>query len=128
MRKVLLDTCGFLWWLADDPKLGQQSRAIISNPMNLVFVSAAVPWEIGIKKQLGKLVAPDNIESIIEDSGFKKLAITCFHAEQSSTLPLHHRDTFDRVMIAQSQAEGLEVITDDRHFEQYGIRVIDAHT
>lgn len=126
MRSILLDTCAFLWWISDDRRLGEFARTVIANPATKAFVSAATPWEIGIKRSLGKLRAPDNIEDIIGESGFKPLSITCFHAENAAQLPAYHKDPFDRVMIAQAQAEGLEILTADNQFLQYGIRVIEA--
>lgn len=119
-----------MWWISNAPTLGEKSKGLIANPANTIYVSAATPWEIGIKRQLGKLVAPNNIESIISESGFEELAISCFHTENAALLPLHHKDPFDRVIIAQAQAqaqaEGLEVLTSDSNFGLYGIRVIDA--
>lgn len=126
MHRILMDTCAFLWWISNDPQLGKKSKAIIADPATTVYVSAATPWEVGIKRQLGKLIAPENIEGIIDESGFEKLAISCFHGENAALLPQHHKDPFDRVIIAQAQAEGLEVITSDNNFSHYGIRVIDA--
>lgn len=128
MRSILMDTCVFLWWISDDHRLGQLAKKIIANPATSVYVSAATPWEIGIKRCLGKLQAPDNIDTIIEESGFKPLSISCFHAKNAAQLPAHHKDPFDRVMIAQAQAEGLEVLTADTQFLQYGIRVIEARS
>lgn len=126
MRRVLLDTCTFLWWISDDTRLGQLSRGIIANPASYVYVSAAVPWEIGIKRQLGKLKAPQHIEDIIEQCGFEALPISGFHGESAAQLPLHHKDPFDRIMIAQAQAEGLAIVTADNEFSTYGIRWINA--
>ena len=126
MRKVLLDTHVLLWWLADHPKLGEKSRKIITDERNDIFVSAVSIWEIAIKKNKGLLKAPDNIDAIVEDEGFSKLAISLFHGEQAGSLENIHRDPFDRMLIAQAQAEGLELLTDDKTIPKYGLRVIDA--
>nr|WP_297460595.1 type II toxin-antitoxin system VapC family toxin [uncultured Halomonas sp.] len=126
MRRLLLDTHVFLWWLADDPRLGITAREIIAEPRNTVFVSAASVWEISIKRQLGKLKAPDDLERIIEDEGFISLPIAPFHGEQAGNLPMHHRDPFDRMLIAQAQTEGLVLMTADNAFPPYGIRLIQA--
>ena len=126
MQRILMDTCAFLWWISDDPRLGEIARKVVANPATQVLVSAATPWEIGIKRQLGKLKAPRNIENIIVECGFTPLAISCFHGENAAQLPPYHKDPFDRVMIAQAQAEGLQVLTADTQFVQYGVRVIEA--
>ncbi|TDX27600.1 PIN domain nuclease of toxin-antitoxin system [Modicisalibacter xianhensis] len=127
MRRLLLDTHAFLWWLADDPKLGSRARELIADSQNRVFVSAASIWEISIKKQLGKLEAPDDMERILEEEGFLPLAIEPFHGEQAGNLPMHHRDPFDRMLIAQAQAEGLTLVTADNAFPPYGIRLVSAY-
>ncbi|KGM35612.1 type II toxin-antitoxin system VapC family toxin [Inquilinus limosus] len=126
MRSVLLDTHAFLWWLTDDSALGPAAREVIGEPRNQIFVSAATTWEIAIKRQLGKLTAPADIEAAVEEKGFAKLPISLFHGQQAGSLPLHHRDPFDRMLIAQSQAEGLELMTIDPVFRQYGVRLIEA--
>jgi PIN domain nuclease of toxin-antitoxin system len=126
MERLLLDTHAFLWWLADDPQLGEGARARIAQPANPVYVSAATGWEIGIKKALGKLQAPDDLDGVVSAEGFTHLPVTFFHGEQAGALPAHHRDPFDRMIVAQAQAEGLAVVTRDRHIKAYGIRTIDA--
>ena len=126
MRRLLVDTHVLLWWLGDDARLGPRSRDLISDPANAVFVSAATAWEISIKRSIGKLEAPEGLDGIVEEEGFEKLPISFFHAEQAGSLPQHHRDPFDRMLIAQSQAEGLEVVTADKVFAQYALRIVDA--
>jgi PIN domain nuclease of toxin-antitoxin system len=125
MKRLLLDTHTLLWWLADTPALGPASRAFIAEPGNVVFVSAASIWEISIKRALGKLSAPESLDSILEEEGFEALPIEVFHAEQAGTLPLHHRDPFDRMLVAQAQAEGLTLVTADPQMTAYGVRVLD---
>lgn len=126
MRRLLLDTHTFLWWLKDDPGLGPKAKEAIGDERNAVFVSAASGWEMAIKKTLGKLEAPDNLEAIVEDEGFSHLPITFFHAEQAGALPPHHKDPVDRMLVAQAQAEGLVIVTDDLLIPGYGIRVMKA--
>lgn len=126
MKRLLLDTHTLLWWLADDPQLGPGARALIQDERNEVYVSAASAWEISIKKALGKLVAPDDLDGIVEKEGFEKLSISFFHGEKAGELPPLHRDPFDRMLIAQAQAEGLDIITGDRAIAAYGIKTIDA--
>ena len=126
MKKILLDTHVLLWWLADHPALGKTSLGIISDERNDVYISAVSSWEIAIKKNKGLLKAPDNIDAIVEDEGFLKLAISLFHGEQAGNLKQIHRDPFDRMLIAQAQAEGLDLMTADKVMPEYGLKVIDA--
>ena len=125
MKRLLLDTHVFLWWLADNRALAVAAREHIGSPDNIVYVSAASVWEIAIKKSLGKLRAPDDVEAIVEAEGFEALPISLFHAQQAGALPPLHGDPFDRMLIAQAQAEGLILISQDRRLAQYGVRVVD---
>ena len=126
MRRLLLDTQALLWWLADDPRLGPNARLLIQDERNEVFVSAASALEIGIKKAIGKLNATDDLDGLVEGEGFDKLPVSFFHGERAGELPQLHRDPFDRMLIAQAQAEGLDIVTNDTMFNAYGVRVIDA--
>ncbi|MBI3310519.1 type II toxin-antitoxin system VapC family toxin [Serratia quinivorans] len=126
MRRLLLDTHALLWWLIDDASLGENTRKQIAEPGNVVFVSAASIWEISIKRALGKLVLPEDIFEVIEAEDFLPLPMSAFHGQQAGELPPHHHDPFDRMLIAQAQAEGLTLISADAAFPQYGIRVFDA--
>jgi PIN domain nuclease of toxin-antitoxin system len=122
MKRILLDTHVLLWWLIDSPKLGVTAREAIAAADNVVYVSAASIWEIAIKKSLGKLRAPDNFDHILEQEGFEELPVSVYHAEQAGGLPAHHRDPFDRMLIAQAQAEGLLLLSQDKQISAYGIR------
>lgn len=115
----LIDTHILLWWLSDDPQLSKKAREIISNPNNTFFVSSATAWEIGIKKSLGKLKTPDNLEKAIEDNGFFPLSITIPHGLSVSKLPKHHNDPFDKMLIIQSKMENLMLLTHDKVFKKY---------
>jgi len=126
VKRLLLDTHVLLWWLSDDPRLGHDTRQVIGDPRNQVYVSAASSWEISIKKSLGKLSAPDDMDAIVDDEDFDKLPITLFHGEQAGMLPGYHKDPFDRMLIAQAQSEGLVIITSDERITCYGIRTMDA--
>ena len=126
MKRYLLDTHVLLWWLSDDPQLGQTTRQVIADPRNDVYISAASTWEISIKRSLGKLSAPGDMDNIIDDEGFDKLPITLFHGDQAGMLPEHHKDPFDRMLIAQAQSEGLVIVTNDEKIIRYGIRIMDA--
>jgi PIN domain nuclease of toxin-antitoxin system len=125
MQRFLLDTHVLLWWLADDSQLGQQCREVIADPRNEIFVSAVTTWEISIKSGIGKLEAPEDMDSIVEDEGFSKLPISLYHGQLAGSLPQLHRDPFDRMLIAQAQAEGLILVTADEHIVEYNIRVRD---
>lgn len=120
---LLLDTHVFLWWREASPRLNARARRSISNA-EIVYVSAASEWEAAIKVGLGKLTIPGPLEPAVEESGFEKLPITFAHASAMTALPPHHRDPFDRMLIAQAQVEGLAVVTHDPHFEPYGVPMI----
>jgi len=122
LKRLLLDTHVLLWWLSDSPKLSEKVLAAISDGNNDIFVSAASVWEISIKKAIGKLEAPDDMDSIVEEEGFLKLPITLYHGQQAGDLPLLHRDPFDRMLVAQAQAEGLTIATSDINIPRYGVR------
>jgi PIN domain nuclease of toxin-antitoxin system len=126
VKRLLLDTHVLLWWLSADNSLGTEAKHLISSGDNVAYVSAASIWEISIKRALGKLKAPADFAAILETEGFDQLPIDVFHAEQAGDLPLLHRDPFDRMLVAQAQAEGLNIITADARIKQYGVRVIDA--
>jgi PIN domain nuclease of toxin-antitoxin system len=126
MKRVLVDTHVLLWWLNGDEALGQQARSIISNAENDIFVSAATSWEIAIKRKKGLLVVPEDMDSLIAEAGFKSLPISIFHGERAGDLQLYHNDPFDRMLIAQAQAEGLQLMTKDSQFPNYGISLINA--
>ncbi|MDE0675579.1 MAG: type II toxin-antitoxin system VapC family toxin [Acidimicrobiia bacterium] len=124
MRRLLLDTHVVLWWLSDDQRLDEGARRLIANPANHAAVSAASVWEMAIKSSIGKLSAPDGVEKAILACGFAPLAITIEHAARVGELPLHHRDPFDRMLIAQAQLEGLELLTADGRLGEYSVRVV----
>jgi PIN domain nuclease of toxin-antitoxin system len=125
MRRLLLDTHVLLWWLADNPALGRKARKLIADPRNEVFISAVTSWEIAIKKTAGKLEAPDDIDTIVEDEGFSKLPISLYHGEVAGKLPLHHKDPFDRMLIAQSITIPLVLMTNDDSIRQYDVQTLD---
>lgn len=128
MRQFLLDTHVFLWWLAGDPVLGPKTLKFIRDPRNDVFVSAVTSWEIAIKKATGKLEAPDEIDTIVDDEGFRELAISLYHCEIAGALPMHHKDPFDRILIAQATLQGLQLVTNDKFIQQYDVRIHDLFT
>jgi len=123
---LLLDTHVLLWWLDDDPNLSRQARTAIADGRNLVFISAAVIWEIQIKYALGKLKIPANFREVLEQQEFEPLDITMEHAYTVADLPPHHSDPFDRMLVAQAKVESLTIITRDNHIKKYKISLIKA--
>jgi PIN domain nuclease of toxin-antitoxin system len=121
--RLLLDTHVVLWWLADDRRLTAEHRVLIADASNLVLVSAMTIAEIAIKTSLGKLEAPVDLLPTLETGGFDELPFESRHADLLRKLPWHHRDPFDRMLIAQAIAEQLTVLTADPHFAAYGVEL-----
>lgn len=117
----LLDTHVLLWWLDDPALLSDAARRAISDGKNTIYVSAAVAWEIAIKQALGKLQTPDNLEEVMAANRFLPLPVTVAHALSVRKLPLHHRDPFDRMLVAQALQEGFTLISRDPHVARYGV-------
>ena len=124
--RLLLDTHVLLWSLTDPRKLSRRTREAVEDARNDVFVSAVSGWEIAVKRALGKLEAPDDLEAGIRQQGFMPLHLTFLHAERAGALPAHHGDPFDRMLVAQAQVEGLVVVTRDARIPLYGIRTLEA--
>ena len=124
--RLLLDTHTFLWFITNDPQLSAAARALIADPANEILISPASYWEIAIKVRLGKypLSAPylTFITQGIDDNGFTVLPIEPKHTEVLTTLPLHHRDPFDRLIVAQAMVEGISVVSVDPQLDAYSIR------
>ncbi|EJJ26247.1 type II toxin-antitoxin system VapC family toxin [Rhizobium sp. CF142] len=120
--RLLLDTHALLWWLNDDEKLGSHARRLICDAENDVLVSAVSLWEITVKLRIGKLDADiDEILAILPDQGFDRLDITDAHLIALGALPLHHRDPFDHLLMAQAVAEGAYFVSQDQNVALYGI-------
>ena len=122
--KALLDTRILLWWLADDPSLPPLAADAIANRDVDVIVSAATAWEIAVKRAAGRLEAPDDLLGALEANDFGSLSITVAHALAAGSLPQHHSDPFDRMLIAQAQTEELTLITVDRRFPEYDVDLL----
>jgi PIN domain nuclease of toxin-antitoxin system len=124
--RALLDTHALIWWLSDDPSLSQTIRGIIADTDNTLVVSAASAWELAIKYQQGKLRKVADLVSDfsgrIDREGFQLLPISAEHGIRAGLLPGPHKDPFDRMLIAQSQAESMPIITNEAVFEAYGVR------
>jgi PIN domain nuclease of toxin-antitoxin system len=128
--RLLLDTSVLLWWLEGSVKLGSTAHDAIEDPRSTVWVSAVTAWEIVIKTALGRLTMREPLDlalpRALERSRFQGLSITMDHALAVRSLPHHHRDPFDRMLVAQARSERLTVVTSDSIFERYGIATLDA--
>lgn len=124
--RVLLDTHVLIWWVYDAPELSPTSRDILENNANSGVISAASAWEMAIKFQLGRLPhATDlvtNFSGLMEIIDFELLPISGEHGIRAGLLPMHHKDPFDRVLIAQAQAESMPIVSNDTIFDSYGVR------
>ena len=123
--KLLLDTCCWLWWLSDIGNLSQQQLKAIANRKNQLFLSTASIWELGIKVNSNKLTIPQPLDKLIEKQclidNIVILDIKAHHAIKAVELPLHHKDPFDRMIIAQATCENLTLITSDKIFQKYDV-------
>ena len=125
---VLLDTHTFLWWIANDPQLSPRARHVIEDATTEPLLSAVSGWEITIKSRLGKLDLPDNLQAFVAEqlriNAIRVLPIHMAHALHVATLPNHHRDPFDRMLVAQSQLEQAPILTADPQIARYAVTVI----
>ena len=125
--KVLVDTSALIWWLSDSSRLQTEARAMISDPGNEILVSVVSLWEIAIKVRIGKLQAEiEEIENQVEREGFRRLAIQPAHLRTLMSLPQHHRDPFDHLLIAQAIDEDAVFLTSDRQATRYPVRMSAA--
>lgn len=122
--RLLLDSHVLLWWDSNLDRLSPAQNDAISNPHHAIFVSAVSGWELGIKRTSGKLSLKDSIEALAARSGFIELAITMRHGEYAASLPLLHKDSFDRMLVAQAFVEGLTLVTVDRRLAGYGVPIL----
>ena len=124
--RLLLDSHTLLWSFWNSPQLGTRSREAIRDPDNEALVSVASIWELAMKRVSGRLDAPGDLLNACQEQGFALLSIEPLHAEQAANLPMHHRDPFDRMLVAQAQAEGLTIVTADAQMRRYGVRTMAA--
>lgn len=122
--RLLLDTHAVIWALEDSASLSSVARELIIDPDNQILVSATSAIEIAIKRSVGKLEAPDDLRSAIDAAGFIPLTIDFATAERLASLPHHHRDPFDRLLIAQALAENVAIVTRDSAFAAYPVTTI----
>lgn len=128
--RILLDTHCWLWMLLASDRFTPEGRAHITTPENELLLSAGSVWEIAIKHALGRLRLPmepaEYVPNRLAATGIVSLAIDYRHALRVGQLPRHHRDPFDRVLIAQAQVEGIPILTSDPHFARYDVEVLPA--
>ncbi|WP_024761456.1 type II toxin-antitoxin system VapC family toxin [Streptomyces exfoliatus] len=119
--RLLLDTHVVLRWLNGD--LPDETRDLLAKE-RWVFMSAVTPWELSVKQATGKLDAPTDVAERARDTQFLALPINAEHGVRAGALPPHHRDPFDRILIAQAQTEGLTLVTRDKHIPLYDVPVL----
>lgn len=122
--KLLLDTHAALWWLADDDRVGVDAARQLDDASNRVLLSAAVVWEVAIKRSLGKLRAPADLTATLLGAGVQPLPITLEHATAVEALPWHHRDPFDRMLVAQALVEGATIVSQDNRLQHYEVPIV----
>jgi len=123
--QILLDTHVLVWWLENADRLSRRAVAVLENSDNDILVSAVVGWEISIKVAIGKMEPRSLIQKlgrVLEQQSFSELPITLDTAVRSGLLPLHHRDPFDRLLVAQAQSLGVSVLSSDAIFDRYDIK------
>ncbi len=125
--KFLLDTHLLLWWLSNNPLLPAEARQLIGDPGNTIFVSAVSVWEVWLKSSIGKLRVPSSFAEKLAAEPFADLPLRSQHSSAGAMLEWHHRDPFDRILIAQAQSENLILLTVDKKLGAYGqmVRVAD---
>lgn len=126
MKSLLLDTHVLLWALADPGRLAPEARAEIESPDSNVFVSAASGWEIAIKRALGKLEAPNDLEDQLRQKRFTELPVHLRHVAALERLPALHRDPFDRILVAQSVCDDIILVSHDQHVLAYPVKALRA--
>ncbi|MBZ5618903.1 MAG: type II toxin-antitoxin system VapC family toxin [Acidobacteriia bacterium] len=118
--RLLLDTHILLWWVGNDPSLTALARGLIGDPEDTIFVNAVSLWEIWLKHSLGKLRLPSNFEERLARESFESLPLVAAHTREVALWPWHHRDPFDRMLIAQARASHMKFLTTDQVAAAYG--------
>lgn len=122
--RLLLDTHAALWWLSGDRRFGREAEQHLLDHTNQVMLSAAVVWEVAVKRSLRKLNAPRDFAETLLGAGVRPLGVSVEHAAAVEHLPWHHRDPFDRMLIAQAYLEGAAVVSRDEALRPYGVTLI----
>jgi len=124
---LLLDTHAFLWFVTGDRRLSRKARRAVEAADSELLISTASVWEVAIKASLGRLTLPTSVHDYFDDkvaAGFTILPIEWVHAAKVAELPVHHRDPFDRLIIAQGLVEGIPIVSGDPEFKAYGARIV----
>ena len=125
---LLLDTHMLLWWITDDEKLSKKMRQCLQDPENKLFVSAVTAWELAIKSRLGRISFPKALADFLPEqlqlNRMKELSVTLRHALQVESLPTHHNDPFDRMLVAQAQVERLSIVSADKLLSKYDVPLV----
>ena len=124
--KLLLDTQLLLWAAGQPERLSMTARKLLNNPRHELLFSAASLWEITIKQATGKLTGPADLAERVRDMGFRELPVTYAHAIAAGRLPPHHRDPFDRMLVAQAAVEGLTLVSRDESIARYDVDILKA--
>jgi PIN domain nuclease of toxin-antitoxin system len=124
--RLLLDTHALIWWMLDDPKLGRRARQALIDLDHTIYVSASSAWEIATKYRIGKLPQAEPFVRTFSENmrkqGFQELPISTGHANRAGLLPGQHQDPFDRLLIAQAQAENLLLVSNEKLFDSFGVQ------
>jgi PIN domain nuclease of toxin-antitoxin system len=121
--RLLPDTHAALWLLGGDERLSRRAERLLKDASNEVLLSAAVVWEVAVKRSLGKLDAPEGFADLLLDAGAAPLGVSLEHAEAVAELPWHHRDPFDRMLVAQADLEQAVLVTSDARLSAYEVRI-----
>lgn len=124
--KYLLDTHALLWTIFEPEKLTKQAREIIGDRHNIICISLISLWEISIKQNIGRLEIPEDFFQVIRQGGFEILPLNLDEITKYRTLPLHHRDPFDRILVVQALERELTLITRDSEIEKYEVSIIKS--
>lgn len=121
--RILLDSHVVLWWFEDSPKLSDDVKDLIDSEEQ-TYVSPATLWELELKRNIGKFAALPDLLPRLRSSELRELRITWTHGDEAGRLPLHHRDPFDRMLVAQARCEGLTLVTHDKHIQEYDVPLL----
>lgn len=126
--RLLLDTHAFMWWDSAPDKIPEETFTLLKQPQNALLLSLASVWEMQIKVQLGKLTLRNDLKDIVQQqqttNGIGLLPVSLAHVLDIDELPYHHKDPFDRLLIAQSRVESVSLVSGDRIFQQYDCTVV----
>lgn len=122
--RVILDTHALVWSLSDDQRLSQVARQVITNEANDILVSVVSAWEMAVKRALGKLEAPEDLERVISEAGFVQRLVHLGDCERLATLPSIHPDPFDRMLVCQALEDGVPIVTRDESIARYRVQTI----